>query len=95
MTRNLANDILHARRAQESPGLQFLAMACFLQLLMGRHFMIENSGASEIFVKSPLHVLERLGLLVHKLDQCMYGAMMEGEPIKKSSKLFQMFVRQG
>ena len=64
----------------------FLAMICFLQFLMGRHFLIENSGASKIFDDSPLSVLKCLGLHTGLLDQCMFGARLEDQPIKKRSR---------
>ena len=52
---------------------------------MGRQFLLENSGASTILVDSPLKLLAQLNLHRTKLDQCMYGAMMEGTSIKKNS----------
>ena len=67
---------------------------CFLQFLMGRHFIIENSGASRIFKESPLQCLEALGLHVSKLDQCMYGAEQEQVRIRKSSMFVSDFPRR-
>ena len=85
MTANMPRDLLAARRGREGPGLQFLALVCFLQFLMGRHFLIENSGASKIFEESPLRILSHLGVSHSKLDQCMYGAMQDNIHIKKST----------
>ena len=52
---------------------------------MGRHFILENSGASKIFQDSPLRCLEPLGLHFARLDQCMYGAKQEEKHVKKNS----------
>ena len=62
MTRNLPKEVLLARREQERPGLNFLAMLCFLQYFMGRMFLLESSGASVIFGESPLGTLGTAGL---------------------------------
>eukprot|EP00959_Pyramimonas_sp_CCMP1952_P318698 6668590-Pyramimonas_sp.AAC.1 len=70
MVHGMSQALLASRRDREGPGLKFLAMCCFLQCLMGRHFLIENSGASEIFAESPLKVLNQLKLYQAKLDQC-------------------------
>ena len=83
MTANMAQELLKARRDKEGPGLQFLALVCFVQFLMGRHFILENSGASKIFQDSPLRCLEPLGLHFARLDQCMYGAKQEEKHVKK------------
>ena len=82
---NLPLDVLTARRDKEKPGLQFLALLCFLQVLMGHHFRIESSGASKIIKESPLQILVQLGLYGGKLDQCMYGAEQENRRIKKNT----------
>ena len=74
---NLPSDVLTARRDKEKPGFQFLALRCFLQILMGHNFLIENRGASKIIKESPLQILVQLGMHVSKLDQCMYGAEQE------------------
>ena len=84
MAANLPRDLLTARRDREKPGLQFLAILCFLQILMGRNFLIENNGTSKILKESPLQILAQVGLHVSKLDQCMYGAEQENRHIKKS-----------
>ena len=87
MTRNLPRDALLTLREQEHPTLTFIAMLCFLQHLMGRMFMVETSGASVIFEESPLAILEQLGLYSNLLDQCMYGAQQENQPIRKNTKV--------
>jgi len=85
MTANMPREILKASRDKENLGLQFLAMVCFVQFLMGRHFLIENSGTSRIFAQSPIRCLDQIGLHVSKLDECMHGAKQESTHIKKSS----------
>ena len=82
---NLRLEVLTARREKEKPGLQCLALLCFVQVLMGRNFVIESSGASKIIKESPLQVLVQLGLHVTKLDQCMYGAEQENQRIRKNT----------
>ena len=52
---------------------------------MGKAYLIENSGASQIFDLTDLKVLEELGSFRNDLDQCMYGAELEGMAIKKHS----------
>ena len=85
MTRGLPASVLEARRAREFPGLRFLALCCLVQVLLNRHFIVENSWASQIFSCSPLHILDPIGLITTKVDQCMYGAELEGQAIRKSS----------
>ena len=80
----LQRDLLTTRRDREKPGLQFFALLCFLQILMGRHFPIESSGSSKIIKESPLQILAHVGLHVSNLDQCMYGAKQENRHIQKS-----------
>ena len=84
MAANMPRDLLTVRRDREKPGLQLLALLCFLQVLMGRNFLIEHSGTSKILKESPLQILAQVGLHVSKLDQCMYGAEQENRHIKKS-----------
>ena len=81
---NLSAELLLLRRDKEKPGLQFLALICFLQVLLDRHFLIESCGASKIVKESPLQVLVDLGLHITKLDQCMYGAQQENQRTKKN-----------
>ena len=78
MTRGLPASVLEARRAREFPGLRFLALCCLVQVLLNRHFIVENSWASQIFSCSPLHILDPIGLITTKVDQCMYGAELDG-----------------
>ena len=91
MTVNMRKELLQLRREKEEPGLQFLGLVCFLQYLMGRHYIVESSGASKIFKESALKCLEELGPQESKLDQCMYGAEQDQVPIRKSSKFVSDF----
>ena len=49
---------------------------------MGRHYILESSGASKIFKESALKCLEELGPLESRLDQCMYGG-----PARKPTRI--------
>ena len=57
MVHGMSQALLTARRKLEEKGLQLLAMCAFIQHILGRTFIVENSGASKIFKESPLHVL--------------------------------------
>ncbi len=84
---SVPRDLLEARRAKEAPGLVFLSLVCLVQVLLGRHFLIENSGASVIFEASPLKIIKKLFRHASRLHQCMYGAILEDQPIKKHTVL--------
>jgi hypothetical protein len=74
------------RRAGETDTLIFLAIACFFQILLGRQDIVENSGYSDIFAKSPLKTL-RDGALSYSMalfDQCTCGAVLDGQFIRIS-----------
>ena len=76
-------------REEEIPALQFLTVLCFLQLLMARSYMVENPKGSDICDESPLCLL-RHACLPHArttLDQCPYGATIDGGPILKSTDI--------
>ena len=68
MATKVPRELLTARRNREGPGLQFLALVCFLQYLMGRCFLVEDSGASKIVDESWLRSLNQLGVNCSKLD---------------------------
>ena len=42
------------RRAYEIPTLQFLAVACLFQVLLGRQYIIESCAYPDIFIESRL-----------------------------------------
>ena len=77
------------QRALERGTLYFLAVMCFIQVILGRAYVIENPSHSDIFHESPLDNLYRFALphYEHQLDQCMYGAWMDEERVKKSTTL--------
>ena len=77
-----------ARRLQQ-PSLLFLAVACLVQVLLGRQYVIENSAFSDIFTAedSPLRPLRDMPHHVRKIDQCMAGAAIESQPIKKATHI--------
>ena len=81
---NLHLEMLTARRNKKKPGFQFLALFCFLQVLMNRHFVIERSGASKIIKESPLQVLFQMGLHITKLNQCLHGTEQENKRIRNN-----------
>ena len=61
----------------------FLAVACFFQFLLGRRYIVENSGYSDIYDKSPLKPLRDLPYALALLDQCQVGGELENEKIRK------------
>ena len=76
-------------RMRESSSLQFLAMLCFLQVLLGAGYLLENPKGSDIFTDSPLQPLQNNSLPyeTNTLDQCAYGAALDEGPIRKSTDL--------
>ena len=73
------------RRAREEPSLTFLAMCCYLQMLMGRRYIVENSGYSDIFEHSALVALRKLQYHMSTLDQCACNGKLEDQFIRKRS----------
>ena len=73
------------KRSEETVTLTFLAIACFFQVLLERKYLVENSGYSDIFLKSPLRFLRLLPYFLALLDQCTCGGTLEGEFIRKRS----------
>ena len=47
-TRGLPREVLAAKRQLETPCLEFIAVCCFVQLLLGRRYLLENSAYSDI-----------------------------------------------
>ena len=73
----------------EALALQFLTVLCFLQLVMGRSYMIENPKGSDIYEESAIHNLQH-ECLPHTratFDQCPFGATMDGGFIQKSTDI--------
>jgi hypothetical protein len=62
-------------------------MCCFFQDLLDRSYKLENSAGSDILEKSPLKILAELrGQGGRHVDQCMLGATLEDQPIKKGTE---------
>ena len=76
-------DALAAKRGLETPFLEFLAVCCFIQILLGRRYLLENPAYSDIFTKSPLQHLRDMNYFLDPLDQCAVGGMLEGQFIRK------------
>ena len=75
------------RRAEEWIVLRFLTLACLIQFLLCRGFVVENPGPSEIWSESPLKELEYGIGRKYVLDQCMYGAVCDELPARKTTAL--------
>ena len=73
------------RRAKETPTLIFLAFACLIQVLLGRKYIIENSGYSDIFEMSPLRPLRDIPFFMSLFDHCTCGPTLEGQHVRKRS----------
>ena len=80
---------LKRERDGEGLALQFLAVLCFLQIVMGRSYMIENPKGSDIYEKSALRHLQHecLPHVRTTFDQCSYGATMDGGFVLKSTDI--------
>ena len=78
---------LRRERAAEGLTLQFLTLLCFLQVVMRRSYLIENSKGSDMFRESPISHLkhETLQHSITSFDQCAFGAMVDGGFIKKGT----------
>ena len=77
------------KRRAEFSNLQFLAVCCFIQILLDRSYYIENPEGSDIFKHemSPLALLRKLLHFIRKVDQCMRGAKLEEKFVKKGTEL--------
>ena len=84
-TKGLAQPVLDERRSMEGDNLKFLALLCLVQTILGGMFVIENPAGSDIWKKTPLAMLEDVGMTIydHSLHQCGYGAKIGNEFIKK------------
>ena len=82
-------DVRVKKRSAEKNNLRFLTLCCFLQILLGRGYYVENPKGSDIFVveESPLSVLRTLPFGKRVIDQCMRGAELEDTPVKKATDL--------
>ena len=82
-------EVRRKKRCAEKGNLKFLAVVCFLQILLGRGYFIESPRGSDIYdaEESPLHHLQTLGFFQRHIDQCMKGARLEGQAILKSTTI--------
>ena len=87
-SRALAPSARTAARQDELTMLTFVALCCFLQELLGRRYLLENPAGSDIFdsEESPLKHLRRATFHVQYVDQCRFGANLEGHYIKKGHR---------
>ena len=100
-SRSMPKRYREEKRAEETPTLQFLAVACFFQALLNRKYIVENSAYSDIFTESPLQVLRLLTYHLALLDQCACGGQLEGQYIRKRTHfkalncftIFKFFVK--
>ena len=88
-------EVRHEQRQQEMLTLQFLGVACFIQLILGRHFVIENPHGSDLFEAHGLKAVAGkenvLDIIYWIFDQCMLGAKSGGKATKKRTKLAASF----
>ena len=68
--------------------LRFLSLACLVQVLLCREFIVENPTPSDIWNASPLsELIDNNIARKHNLDQCMYGSMNGPLPSRKATTL--------
>ena len=82
-SRCLPRDVKQQKREEETFTLRFLAAACFLQHLLSRKYILENSAYSDIFHDSPLGFLREFEFDLALLDQCACGGMIEDQYIRR------------
>ena len=78
-----------AERGQQVLTLRFLAVACLVQVVLGRSYLIEQPRDSEMMIQSAMAELKGHSLPHHRtvLDQCQYGAVVDAMPIKKATEI--------
>ena len=79
------------QRQQESLTLQFLTVLFFIQMVLGRVWMLEQPAGSDLFRASALQVLTGADALDQVFpwvfDQCMLGAQVGGQAVKKRTQI--------
>ena len=65
--------------------LRFVALACLIQALLGRAFVVENPSQSDIWRETDLALLQGRVGAIHTCDQCMYGARVDDAFARKST----------
>ena len=87
-----------SQRQREALTLQLLAVACFIQSVLGRHWAIEQPHGSDLFEAHGLRLLTGRDALIKNFswifDQCMLGAESDGKPTKKRTKIAASFAFQ-
>ena len=75
------------QRNREGLTLQFLAMCCFLQMLLSRSYIIEQPHGSDLFESHALSPITGAHAYfphhAYVFDQCALGATMDGCAIRK------------
>ena len=56
-SRASSEEFREKKRAEETITLTFLAVACVFQVLLGREYLSENSGYSDIFLEESIETL--------------------------------------
>ena len=72
-------------RLELSMSLQLLAVLCFVQVVIGRAYIIERSRGSEMMVESPLSQLSTLQQDAVSFDQCYFEAKLKDEVLISES----------
>ena len=86
-SRGASDEARGEKREAERGSLRFLAMCCFIQILLYRQYAVENPAHSAIFdsMDSPLTLIRECEYHIQHLDQCMLGGELEGKPVRKST----------
>ena len=68
--------------------LQLCSFICKLQVDAGRHFHLENPGASDLWKQAQIQSLIRMAKSIH-LDQCRFGLVHpeDSRPLKKYTRV--------
>ena len=86
--RSWSAEVRDKARRSERLALQFLTVLFFLQVVMGRAYGYEQPKGSDMPVESDLSALDQhLTTYTAHFDQCMKGAAIDGQLIRKSSEL--------
>ena len=75
----------------ESLTLQLLAVACFVETLLGRSWLVEQMAGSDLFdAYAMVPITGKDAISDHFsfiFDQCVLGAEMDEKPVKKHTRL--------
>ena len=69
--------------------MQFVTVLCFLQLLLGNTYVLEQPKGSDMLKESPVAALrdQNLTHFITTIDQCAFDAVIGESYIKKSTDL--------